>query len=70
MNVFQFSFDYVMGLDWDRFYYFLRRAQEIKTGKLIEEDIKVDTDAFQSKAKRLYDKISRLEQRREGTVNG
>ncbi len=73
LNVFpSFSLDFIMGLEWETFYYWHRRAFEIKHGKEIPEsvDIKVDDESFERQSKRLYEKIAAAEKRQEGTING
>ena len=76
MSVFpSFSLDYIMGLEWETFYYWHRRAIEVKTGKLLTEteqldDGKVDDDTFEKQTKELYAKIDAYEKSREGIING
>lgn len=73
LNVFpQFSLDFLLGLDWDTFYYWHRRAIEIKVGKEIpeEEDGKVDSDVFQRRLDRMNKKLAEHEKRKEGIISG
>jgi len=62
-------------MEWDTFYYWHRRAIEIKYGKDIPEtetldDGKVDDETFERQTKRLYAKIEAQEKANEGTING
>jgi hypothetical protein len=75
MNVFPtFSLDFIYGLEWDTFYYWLRRAQEIfyKTTipEIEEESGKIDEDSFKVKRERLEKKILKIRQRIQGTIDG
>ena len=73
LNVFpQFSLNFLLGLSWDTFYYWHRRAIEIKTGKEIaeEEDGKVDSDVFQRRLDRMNKKLAEHEKRKEGQISG
>ena len=76
MSVFpSFSLDYIMGLEWDTFYYWHRRAIEIKTGKPIAETEtldsgKVDDEAFKKQLEYMNRKESEIEKSKEGTISG
>ena len=76
MNVFPtFSLDFIMGLEWDTFFYWHRRALEIKYGKDIPEtetlaNGKVDDETFERQIQRLYAKLEAEEKANEGTING
>jgi len=76
MNVFPtFSLDYIMGLEWDTFFYWHRRALEIKYGKDIPEtetlaNGKVDDETFERQKQKLYAKLEAEEKANEGTING
>lgn len=62
-----------MGLEWDTFWYWCRRAEEVKTGKFIEEssgDGKIDDVTFEISKKRLYDRLERNEKAKQGTISG
>jgi len=67
-----------MGLEWETFYYWHRRALEIfyaTTQRAIKdipeiEDGKVDGDTFEKQEKRLRAKIDAIEKSKEGTING
>ena len=72
LNVFpQFSLNFLLGLDWDTFYYWHRRAIEIKAGKEIAEgeDGKVDSDVFQRRLDYMNKKLAEHEKRKEGTIS-
>jgi hypothetical protein len=64
----------ILLMEWERFYYWLRRAQEIfyKTTipEIEEESGKIDEDSFKVKRERLEKKILKIRQRTQGTING
>lgn len=68
----QFSYEFILGLNWETFYYWIDRATEIKTGKIVPfiVESKVDDETFEKQTQDLYDRIERLEKLKEGTVNG
>lgn len=76
MHVFpSFSLDFIMGLEWDTMLYWNNRAIEIKTGKYIEENVtyedgKIDSDSFEIKKKRLYERHAEIEKQAQGTISG
>lgn len=62
-------------MEWSTFYFWHRRAIELKYGKDIPEtetldEGKVDDDTFEKQTKRLYAKIDEYEKSKEGTING
>lgn len=76
-----FSLDFIMGLEWDAFYYWHRRAIEIHGAmcqrgiKFIPEtedteSAKVDDDTFEKQRKILYARIEAHEKSMEGTISG
>lgn len=68
----QFSLNFLLGLSWDAFYYWHRRAIEIKVGKEFpeEEDGKVDSDVFKKRLEYMNKKLAEHEKRKEGTISG
>ena len=55
--------------------YWNNRAIEIKTGKYIEENVtyedgKIDSDSFEIKKKRLYERHAEIEKQAQGTISG
>ena len=76
MSVFpSFSLDYIMGLEWETFYYWHRRAIEIRTGKNIAEtenleDGKVDDETFRKQLEYMNRKQAEIEKSKEGTISG
>jgi hypothetical protein len=73
MHVFpSWSLDYCLKLGWEDFFYWHRRALEIKFGQDIEEieDGKVDDDVFEARKKRLYDRLNKWETSKQGTISG
>jgi hypothetical protein len=62
-------------MEWNTFYYWHRRAHELKTGKLIPEtnpadEAKVDDDTFKKQLDYMEKKLSEIEKSKEGTING
>ena len=79
MHVFpSFSPEYIDGLEWETFYYWHRRAQEIfytklnKKECLIEEteDNKLDDDSFEKSKAQLYERLRKEKQSKEGSISG
>ena len=76
MNVFP-AWDevHILNFEPDTFYYWHRRAIEIKTGKPIAETEtldsgKVDDEAFKKQLEYMNRKESEIEKSKEGTISG
>ena len=68
----QFSYEFILGLNWETLNYWIDRATEIKTGKIVPfiVESKVDDETFEKQRQALYNNIERIDKLKEGTVNG
>jgi hypothetical protein len=62
-------------MEWDTFYYWHRRAFEIKSGKTLPEtnpadEAKVDDDTFKKQLEYMEKKLAEHEKSSEGTIDG